>query len=131
MPAHTKTVVCIVNNAGVEMIGFIEYDLIPKLSEDGTKLIGNTALGSVTEVQALWLHKPLKAIIMMTQRGPQNSLIPLSQVGDHGEDPKIRVMADDIMFIDKPRADIESQYVQGMSGLALPPGAGSLSLVKP
>lgn len=128
---HTQTVACIVNTAGVEMVGFLETDTIPKLDETGTKLMGNTALGTLTEFKVLWLHKPLKSQLLMGPRGPQNSLIPLSQVGEHGDEPKVRIMADDIMYIGKPRADIESGYVEGMSGLALPKGAGSLSLVKP
>ena len=130
MTDTTKPVAYVVTTSGIELIGFVDYGSVPKFDESGEKLIANSALGTLTEIEVLVISRPVKSQLIMTQSGPRNTLIPVTQMAADAESVSVRLHKDQIMYVGKPHGSIESSYVEGMSGIALPKGAGSLNLVK-
>lgn len=125
MSENLRVVAYVVTTAGLELGGFVEYQSAPVLTEDG-KLVTNSALGTLIEIDEFWLHKPVKAQLIMTNRGPSNALIPVLQMTNKPDQAKVLIRKDALLHAGRMHEKTEADYIQSMSGIALPQGAGSL-----
>jgi hypothetical protein len=128
-----KIVASVLLNSGLELLGSLEdFTSLPAFTEDGTALFANDDEGQLFQFDRFWLYKPLRVVSLPSQQGLANVLMPTMQMTEiQAPQTVLRIMADDVLCITTPKPDVEAQYTQAMSGIAVPPGAGKFSLVKP
>lgn len=116
-------------NSGVEYVGFVDFASLPVISDDG-KLRANNVIGELVEVQHFWIEKPLRHMTVQTPRGPANAIIPALQLSaTQPDEAKVFIRAADIVHIGAPNPQIEENYRQQFSKIALPQGAGILGVI--
>lgn len=125
-----QTVVNVLLTSGLELVGFTDFTSIPTLGDDG-KLRANNVIGELVEVQSFWIEKPLRHMALPGPQGVMNAIVPALQLSAvQPDNAKVFIRAEDVLHVGQANPQVEDNYRQQFSKIALPQGAGRLGIVK-